>query len=55
MKIVLALLAWAAALAGGWLVWAASQIFQIRPGVLGAEGLLVVFAVWMTLEARKCG
>ena len=55
MKIALALLTWAAALAGAWLIWMASQLFQIFPGVFGAEGLAVVFAVWMTLEARKCG
>ena len=55
MKIVLALLAWTAALAGAWVIWMASQLYQVRPGVFGSEGLVVVFAVWMTLEARKCG
>jgi hypothetical protein len=52
MKIALALLAWAAVPAGAWV---ASQLYQIRPGVFGAEALAVVFAVWMTQEARKCG
>jgi hypothetical protein len=33
----------------------ASQLYQIRPGAFGAKGLAVVFVVWMTLEARKCG
>jgi len=55
MKIVLALLGWAAVLAGAWVIWMASQLYQVRPGVFGAEGLAVVLAVWMTLEARKCG
>ncbi|WP_156433769.1 hypothetical protein [Bradyrhizobium retamae] len=55
MKIVLAVLAWTAVLAGGWVLWMASQLYQVRPGVFGAEGLAIVFAVWMTLEARKCG
>jgi hypothetical protein len=55
MKIALALLAWSAVLAGGWVIWMASQLFPMRPGVVGAEGLAVVLAVWMTLEARKCG
>ena len=55
MKIALALLIWAAVLAGAWLIWMSSQLVQILPGVFGAEGLAVVFAVWMTLEARKCG
>ena len=55
MKIAFALVAWAAALAGGWLIWTASQLFQVRPGAFGAEVLAVVLAVWMTLEARKCG
>jgi hypothetical protein len=36
-------------------IWMASQLFQILPGVFVAEALTVVFAVWMTLEARKCG
>jgi hypothetical protein len=27
----------------------------VRPGVFGVEGLTIVFAVWMTLEARRCG
>jgi hypothetical protein len=55
MKIALSLLAWAAVLAGAWVIWIASQLYQVRPGVFGAEGLAVVLAVWMTLEARKCG
>jgi hypothetical protein len=55
MKIALVLLAWAAVLAGAWVIWMASQLFQILPGVFGVEALAVVFAVWMTLEARKCG
>jgi|GEM_PF-6894413 len=55
MKIALALLAWAAVLAGAWVIWMASQLYQVRHGVFGAEALAVVFAVWMTLEARKCG
>lgn len=55
MVAVLAALAWAVAFAGGWVIWTASQIYHVRPGVLGAEGLAVVFALWLTLEARKCG
>jgi hypothetical protein len=55
MKISLALLTWAAVLAGAWVIWMASQLYEVRPGVFGAEGLAVVFAIWMTLEARKCG
>ena len=55
MKIALALLAWAAVLAGAWVIWMASQLFHVLPRVFGAEGLAVVLAVWMTLEARKCG
>lgn len=55
MKIALALLIWASVLAGAWVIWMASQLFQVRPGAFGAEALAVVFAVWMTLEARKCG
>ena len=55
MKMALALLAWAAVLAGAWVIWMASQFFQVRPGAFGAEALAVVFAVWMTLEASKCG
>jgi len=55
MKIALSLLAWAAVLTGAWVIWMASQLYQVRPGVFGAEGLAVVLAVWMTLEARKCG
>jgi hypothetical protein len=55
MKIALAVLAWVAALAGGYVIWMASQLYQIMPGVFGAEGLAILFAVWITLEARKCG
>jgi len=55
MKIAFALLAWAVVLAGAWVIWMASNLYEVRPGVFGAEGLAVVFAVWMTLEARKCG
>jgi len=55
MKIALALLGWTAVLVGGWMIWMVSRFFQVLPGVFGAEGLAVVFAVWMTLEARKCG
>lgn len=55
MKIAVALLIWAAVLAGAWVIWMASQLYQVLPGVFGAEGLAVVFAIWMTLEARKCG
>ena len=55
MKIALSLLAWAAVLAGAWVIWMASQLYQILPGVFGAEGLAVMFAIWMTQEARKCG
>lgn len=55
MKIALALLMWAAVLAGAWVIWMASQLYPVRPGVFGVEGLTIVFAVWMTLEARKCG
>jgi hypothetical protein len=35
--------------------WMANQLFQILRGVFGAKALTVVFAVRMTLEARKCG
>jgi hypothetical protein len=55
MTIALALLAWAVALAGAWVIWMTSQLYEVRPGVFGAEALVIVFAVWMTLEARKCG
>ncbi|MCA6117870.1 hypothetical protein J6524_23765 [Bradyrhizobium sp. WSM 1738] len=55
MKIVLALLMWVAVLVGGWMIWMASQLYHIRPGVFGAVGLAIVFAIWVTLEARKCG
>ena len=55
MKIALALLAWAAMLAGAWVMWMASQLYKVHPGVFGAEGLAVVFVVWITLEGCKCG
>jgi hypothetical protein len=55
MTIAFVLLTWAAVLAGAWVIWMASQLHQVRPGVFGAEGLAVLFAVWMTLEVRKCG
>jgi hypothetical protein len=55
MKIAFALLTWAAVVAGAWVIWVASQLYQVRPGVFGAEGVAVVVAIWMTLEARKCG
>jgi hypothetical protein len=55
MMIVFAVLSWAAALAGGSMIWMASQLNHVRPGVFGAEGLTIAFAIWMTLEARKCG
>jgi len=55
MMIILAALVWVVALAGGWVIWTASQIYHVRPGVLGAEGLAVVFALWLTWETRKCG
>ncbi|UPJ51870.1 hypothetical protein IVB30_11285 [Bradyrhizobium sp. 200] len=55
MKIAFALLAWAAVLTGAWVIWMASQLYQVLPGVFGAEGLVVALAIWMTLEARKCG
>ena len=55
MMIVFAVLSWAATLAGASMIWMASQLHHIRPGVFGAEGLTIVFAIWMTLEARKCG
>jgi hypothetical protein len=55
MKIAIALLVWTAVLAGAWVIWMASQLYQVLPGVFGAEGLAVVFAIWMTLEVRKCG
>ena len=55
MKIALAVLVWLAVFFSGWTIWMASQLNHIRPGVFGAEGLAIVFAVWMTLEARKCG
>lgn len=55
MKIALAVLSWTVALAGGSMICAASQLYHIRPGVFGAEGLMIAFAIWMTLEARKCG
>jgi hypothetical protein len=55
MKIALALLTGAAVPAGAWLIWMAGRLYQVRPGAFGAEELAVVFVVWMTLEARKCG
>jgi hypothetical protein len=55
MKIALALLMWAVVLAGAWVIWMASQLYPVGPGAFGAEGLAVVFAMWMTLEPRKCG
>jgi hypothetical protein len=55
MKIILATLAWAVALAGGWVIWVTSQLYHLRPGVFGAEGLVVMFALWLTWETRKCG
>ena len=55
MKIAFALLTWAAVLAGAWVIWMASQLYEVRPGVFGTEALVILFAVWMTLEARKCG
>lgn len=55
MKIALAALMWTAVFSGGWLIWMVSQLHVVRPGVLGAEGLAFVLAIWMTLEARKCG
>ena len=55
MKIVLALLMWTAVLVGGWVIWMVSQLHQVRPGVFVAEAMAVVLAIWMTLEARKCG
>lgn len=55
MKIALALLGWAAALAGAWAIWMAGQLHHVRPGVFGAEGLAVALAIWITLEAHKCG
>ena len=53
MKIALSLLAWAAVLTGAWVIWMASQLFHVLPGVFGAEGLAVLFARWMTLEATQ--
>jgi hypothetical protein len=55
MKIALALLAWAAVPAGAWVIWMANLLYQVRPGAFVAEALAAVFAVWITLEARKCG
>jgi hypothetical protein len=55
MKLALALLTWMVVLVGGWMIWMACQLYHIRPGVFGAEGLAIVFAIWITLEARKCG
>jgi hypothetical protein len=55
MKLSLALLTWVAVLAGAWVIWMASQLYEVRPGVFGAEALVIAFAIWMTLEARKCG
>jgi hypothetical protein len=52
MKIALALLTWLAVFVGVWMV---GQIHHVRPGVFGAEAMAVVLAIWMTLEARKCG
>jgi hypothetical protein len=55
MKIAIAVLIWLAVLLGGWSIWMVSQLYHVRPGIFGAEGLVIVFAIWMTLEARKCG
>jgi hypothetical protein len=55
MKIAIAPLMWTAALAGTWVIWMASQLYPVRPGVFGTDALAAVFAVWMTLEIRKCG
>ena len=55
MKIAIALLAWAVVLAGAWVIWMASQLYQVLPGVFGAEALAVVFAIGMAPEVRKCG
>jgi len=49
MKIALALLTWAAVLAGAWVIgWRASSTRSVPER-------LVPFVVWTTLEARKCG
>jgi hypothetical protein len=55
MRIAVVLLIWAAVPAGAWVIWMVGQLYQIRPGAFGAEALAGVFAVWMTLEASKCG
>lgn len=55
MKVALVLLMWAAVAAGAWVIWMASHLYHVRAGVFGTEGLAVALAIWMTLEARKCG
>jgi hypothetical protein len=55
MRIALALLTWLAVVVGGWMIWMVGQLYHVRPGLFGAEGLAVVLAIWMTLEARRCG
>ena len=55
MKIALAALMWTAVLSGGWVIWMVSLLHAVRPGALAAGGWAFVLAIWMTLEARKCG
>lgn len=55
MKIALAASIWAAVLAGGSSIWMVSQLYQVRPGMFGVEGMAIALAIWMTLEACRCG
>ncbi len=38
MKILLAQMTWTAVLAGAWVIWMASRLYEVRPGLSGAEG-----------------
>jgi hypothetical protein len=55
MKIALVGPIWTAVLVGGWTIWMVSQLHHVRPGVFGAERMAIMFTVWTTPEARKCG
>lgn len=55
MKIALVVLIWLVVLVGGWTIRMVSQLHHVRPGVFDAERAAIMFAVWTTLEARKCG
>jgi hypothetical protein len=45
MKIAHAALMWVAVFVGGWSIWIVSQLYRVRPGVFGTEGLAIAFAV----------